>query len=277
MIRRIQSSLEALAVKYALPPENFVNDFFSVFEKVVKAQKGEVIIEFDNELIDEKLKRKEYVPNYTSLFHIPDHDAKDLEDLTKTKPIQVDALLELHHQTEAVAHALVNTIMIGDERAKKFNIAAIITLGTTLESLLTEVTHIKCRKILGKNNYRKTAVALCKLGPLQRLEALIPFMTKGQFVLRESGNESISLIRSLIPLRNKFVHNSNEFIDLTISTTDEGLCNIKIPSQIQKKLKNLDIDNSLLEKYWFTYLELKETVLMVSDYEENDFIMKVNE
>ena len=153
--------------------------------------------------------------------------------------------------------------------------SAVIILAAALEASIGEATFVKCRKLLGHNNYENVAKAICKLGPMQRLESLVPLATRGEYVLRKKGTKLIELIRALIPLRNKLMHQNLEYLEFEVadaSIDSPASYSLVFPDKFRKHLERINISGNQLEDYWQAYYGLKESFLRTQEYKEDDYL-----
>lgn len=157
--------------------------------------------------------------------------------------------------------------------------SAIITLAAALEAAIGEATFIKCRDLLGQIHYKRVATEICRLGPLSRLETLVPFASKGEFILKTGGSKHVELIRGLIPLRNKLMHRNLEFLPFEVveATGSPASYRLEFPPAFEKYLEQVSISGLQLEEYWAAYMGLKDSFLRSDEYHEDEYLCKVGQ
>ncbi len=262
-----------LASRLGIEEKTFFKALASVSKKYGLPTGSSILIDLSDETSDQVVERGDYYPGESVVVSIPDIEKTDTEQLSQHSGKTLWGLPLLHLHTEYVAKSLIDSIIHGGEGVKMFIPSAIITLAAALEAAIGEATFVKCRELLGHENYRKAANSICKLGPLQRLEALVPLATRGEFVLRFGGNASVETIRSLIPLRNKMMHQNLEFLQFSVVENEEGEgYRLEFPEALNKHQERINLDIEQLKNYWLAYIGLKDSFLRSSDYQEDEYL-----
>lgn len=269
--------LSELAVKFGISPNDFFRELALLMEHHGDLKEDALILDLSGESPEDRIAREEYDPVSGLVISIPDLEAEDAKKLGDKFGQKVWGLPLLHLHTEYVAKALISSIVNGGKSGKAFIPSAVITLAAAFEAAVSEATYIKCRQLFGQNHYKKTALAICKLGPLQRLEALVPLASKGEYVLRAGGTKSVELIRALIPLRNNLMHQNLEFLEFEVveAVDSPAPYRFEFPEALEKHLERININGQKLQDFWAAYLGLKESFLRSSKYHEDDFLHKV--
>jgi hypothetical protein len=268
--------LRELSAKLNVPEHEFFAALADLLAKHGDIKGETVLVDTRSDTLAERAERKEYDPAFASVVDLPDFSAEEAAKLGSKIGERVWGIPLLHLHTEYVAKALIGSILSGGETSRVFIPSAIITLTAALEAAIGEATFQKCRALLGQACYKAPAEAICKLGPLQRLEALVPFASKGELVLRQAGSKSITLIRGLFPLRNNLMHQNLEYLEFTVTppTGTSATYGLDFPPALSKRLARMNLDNTELEAYWNAYLGLKASFLRTDAYREDDYLEK---
>lgn len=269
--------LKELSLNLGVPPEKFFAELTSLMDHYSGLRPDTLILDISGTAVEEKAQRKEYHPAYAAVVNLPDLDVDEAQKLSEKLGRTVWGLPLLHLHTEYVARALISSIVNGGESGRVFIPSAIITLAAALEAAIGEATFIKCRALLGQDHYSGPAEAICKLGPLNRLEVLVPFASKGEFTLRRSGSKPAELIRALFPLRNNLMHQNLEYLRFKVveATDSAAPYRLEFPPAFEKHLARIDLDNDQLQAYWSAYLGLKDSFLRTKTYREDEYLCKV--
>jgi hypothetical protein len=268
---------EELANKLGISVQVVLKHIAEISTEFGELKNDILILELSGGSIEERLDEKQFVPVQTAVISIADLSVEQASNLRPLIGTSVWGLPLLHLHTEYVAKALISSILNGGESGKVFIPSATITLAAALEAAIGEATVIKTRELLGQDNYKKIASAIGNLGPMQRIETLIPFASKGEFILRTSGNKNVQLIRELVPLRNKLMHQNMEFLQFkVVESQNSTIGRLEFPKEFVDHLDRITLNNSKLEDYWTAYQGLKSSFLRVDEYKEDDFLQKSN-